>query len=225
MPTTRLLIVALACLSPSALAAQNQPKDSTTAKAPAPAPPPKAEQWVSRHSVSIGGKVVSYAATAGTLIVRDAGDTAVASIGYVAYTRPDIKDPSQRPITFAYNGGPGSSSIWLHMGALGPRRVVATDAGQTPPPPYRVVDNAYSLIDRTDLILIDPVGTGLSHALGQKKDKDFWGVDPDIESVSRFIQQYVTENNRWNSPKYLLGESDGNTRSAGIVDDLQTRDT
>jgi len=222
MPTTRLLIAALACLSPVALGAQNQPKDSGAAKTPAS--PPKSEQWVTRHSIVIGGKPVSYVATAGTLVIRDTGDTPVASIGYVAYTKPDVKDPAQRPITFAYNGGPGSSSMWLHMGALGPRRVVATDAGQTPPPPYRVVDNAYSLIDRTDLVLIDPVGTGLSRALGQKKDKDFWGVDPDIESVSRFIQQYVTENNRWNSPKYLLGESYGTTRSAGIVDYLQTRD-
>lgn len=222
MPTTRLLIAALACLSPVALGAQNQPKDSSAAKTPAPAP--KSEQWVTRHSIVIGGKPVNYVATAGTLVIRDTGDTPVASIGYVAYTKPDVKDPAQRPITFAYNGGPGSASMWLHMGALGPRRVVATDAGQTPPPPYRVVDNAYSLIDRTDLVLIDPVGTGLSHALGQKKDKDFWGVDPDIESVSRFIQQYVTENNRWNSPKYLLGESYGTTRSAGIVDYLQTRD-
>lgn len=132
MPTTRLLIAALACLSPVALGAQNQPKDSGAAKTPASAP--KSEQWVTRHSIVIGGKPVSYVATAGTLVIRDTGDTPVASIGYVAYTRPDVKDPAQRPITFAYNGGPGSSSMWLHMGALGPRRVVATDAGQTPPP-------------------------------------------------------------------------------------------
>jgi len=222
MRTIRPLLTALACVSPIALSAQNPPKDSSAAKPPAT--PPKAEQWVSRHSVVIGGKPVSYVATAGTLIVRDSGDAPAASIGYVAYTRQDAKDPAQRPITFAYNGGPGSSSVWLHMGALGPRRVIAADAGTTPPPPFRVVDNSYSLLDRTDLVLIDPVGTGLSHALGQKKDKDFWSVDPDIESVSRFIRQYVTENNRWNSPKYLLGESYGTTRSAGIVDYLQTHE-
>ena len=120
MPTTRLLIAALACLSPVALGAQNQPKDSGAAKTPAS--PPKAEQWVTRHSIVIGGKPVSYVATAGTLVIRDTGDTPVASIGYVAYTKPEVKDPAQRPITFAYNGGPGSSSMWLHMGALGPRR-------------------------------------------------------------------------------------------------------
>jgi carboxypeptidase C (cathepsin A) len=220
MPKLRLLLAALVCLLPATLVGQKPAKDTAAVKPPVP----KGEQWVTRHSIAIGGKPVSYVATAGTLIVRNPSDTAVASIGYVAYVRQDLKDPAQRPITFAYNGGPGSSSIWLHMGALGPRRVVATDAGQTPPPPYRVVDNGYSLLDRTDLVLIDPVGTGLSHALGERKDKDFWGVDPDIESVSWFIKQFVTENGRWNSPKYLLGESYGTTRSAGIVDYLQTRE-
>jgi len=222
MPMIRHILVAFACLVPASLAGQKpaQPKDSAAVK-PAPA---KGEQWVTRHSLLIGGKPVSYTATAGTLIVRNAADTAVASIGYVAYIRQDVKDPAQRPITFAYNGGPGSSSVWLHMGALGPRRVVASDGGQTPPPPYRVVDNGSSVLDRTDLVLIDPVGTGLSHAVGEKKDKDFWAVDPDIESLSWFIKQFVTENGRWNSPKYLLGESYGTTRSAGIVDYLQTRE-
>lgn len=222
MPLTRLLLAASVSLAAAPLTAQNPPKDSAATRAPVP--PPKAEQWVTRHSVMIGGKPLSYVATVGTLILRDSADAPIASVGYVAYTRADTKDPAARPITFAYNGGPGSSSIWLHMGALGPRRVVATDAGATPPPPYRVVDNASSLIDRTDLVLIDPVGTGLSRALGQKKDKDFWGVDPDIESVSAFIKRFVTENGRWSSPKYLLGESYGTTRSAGIVNHLQTEE-
>jgi carboxypeptidase C (cathepsin A) len=134
-----------------------------------------------------------------------------------------VSDAAKRPITFAYNGGPGSSSIWLHMGALGPRRVVTSDAAPTPPPPYTLVDNADSILDKTDLVMIDPVGTGVSKAVGEAKDKDFWGVDPDIESVSRFIRQYVTDNGRWNSPKFLLGESYGTTRSAGVVDYLQTK--
>ncbi|MFQ5691036.1 MAG: S10 family peptidase [Gemmatimonadota bacterium] len=185
---------------------------------------PKAEQSVTHHSVVIGGVTVRYTATAGTLILRDREDKPEASVGYVAYTRDGAKDPSARPITFAYNGGPGSSSLWLHMGALGPRRVKTTDAGPTPPPPYDLVDNEFSLIDVTDLVMIDPVGTGLSRAVGKKKDADFWGVDPDIESVSRFIEQYVDANNRWNSPKYLLGESYGTTRSAGVVDYLQSRE-
>jgi carboxypeptidase C (cathepsin A) len=183
---------------------------------------PKAEQSVTQHSVVIGGKTINYNATAGTLILRNAKDEPTAAVGYIAYTQRDAGDLSRRPITFAYNGGPGSSSIWLHMGALGPRRIVTSDAGPTPPPPYRVVDNAYSILDKTDLVMIDPVGTGLSHAVGESKDKDFWGVDPDIESISRFIEEYVTDNLRWNSPKYLLGESYGTTRSAGIVEHLQS---
>jgi carboxypeptidase C (cathepsin A) len=220
MPNLRLILAAFVCLLPVTLAGQKPPKDSAAVKPQ----PPKGEQWVTRRSIVIAGKPVSYVATAGTLVIKNGGDTAVASIGYVAYIRQDVKDAARRPITFAYNGGPGSSSIWLHMGALGPRRVIAADAAQTPPPPYRVMDNGYSLLDRTDLVMIDPVGTGLSHAVGEKKDKDFWGVDPDIESVSWFIKQFVTENGRWNSPKYLLGESYGTTRSAGIVDYLQTRE-
>jgi carboxypeptidase C (cathepsin A) len=183
---------------------------------------PKAEQSVTQHSVAIGGKTISYNATAGTLILRNAKDEPTAAVGYIAYTQRDAGDLSRRPITFAYNGGPGSSSVWLHMGALGPRRIVTSDAGPTPPPPYRVIDNAYSILDKTDLVMIDPVGTGLSHAVGEAKDKDFWGVDPDIESISRFIEEYVTDNLRWNSPKYLLGESYGTTRSAGIVEHLQS---
>jgi len=185
-----------------------------------PTEPPKAEQSVTSHSIVVGGAPVAYTATAGTFVVRNEKEEPVANVGYTAYVRRG-GDPSARPITFAYNGGPGSSSVWLHMGALGPRRVVVTDAGFTPPPPYRVVDNAESIIDRTDLVMIDPVGTGLSRAAGEAKDKDFWGTDPDIESISNFIRQWVSENGRWNSPKYLLGESYGTTRSAGIVDRLQ----
>jgi carboxypeptidase C (cathepsin A) len=186
--------------------------------------PPKAEQSVTKHSVVIAGAPVNYTATAGTLIVRNGKDAPWASIGYVAYTKNDVADPGRRPLTFAYNGGPGSSSIWLHMGVLGPRRIVTSEAAATPPPPYKVVDNGASILDRTDLVMIDPVGTGLSKAVGAAKDKDFWGVDPDIESISRFIKQYVSDNGRWNSPKYLLGESYGSTRSGGIVDVLQTRE-
>jgi carboxypeptidase C (cathepsin A) len=189
-------------------------------------PPPRAESPVTtQHSLTIGGRSITYTATAGTLLVRNEKDEPTASIGYVAYVQRaagDASEAGRRPITFAYNGGPGSSSLWLHMGALGPRRIVTTDAGSTPPAPYKVVDNVYSILDKTDLVLIDPVGTGFSHAIGEGKDKDFWGVDPDIESISRFIVRYVDDNDRWGSPKYLFGESYGTTRSAGVVDYLQT---
>jgi carboxypeptidase C (cathepsin A) len=190
----------------------------------APHEAPKPEQSATQHSIVVGGKTVNYTATAGTLILRNDKDEPTAAVGYVAYTQRDVSDLSHRPITFAYNGGPGSASLWLHMGALGPRRIVTSDAAPTPPPPYRVVDNAYSIIDKTDLVMIDPVGTGLSRAVGDHKDREFWGTDPDIESVSRFITQYVSDNLRWNSPKYLLGESYGTTRSAGVVEYLQSRE-
>jgi carboxypeptidase C (cathepsin A) len=183
---------------------------------------PKSEQSVTEHTIKIGGTVLKYKATAGTLVVRNDEDEPIASMGYVAYTKDGV-EAARRPVTFAYNGGPGSSSIWLHMGALGPRRIVTTDAGPTPPPPYNVVDNEETPLDVTDIVLIDPVGTGLSRAVGKAKDKDFWGVDQDIDSVGRFIVQYVNENGRWNSPKYLLGESYGTMRSAGLVDYLQTK--
>jgi carboxypeptidase C (cathepsin A) len=194
-----------------------------------PSGAPKSESSVTRHTLTIGGRSIQYDATAGTLLVRNEKDEPTASIGYVAYVERGGGTPGEagrRPLTFAFNGGPGSSSVWLHMGALGPRRIVtadAADAAASLPPPYSVVDNAYSVLDKTDLVLIDPVGTGFSHAVGEAKDKDFWGVDPDIESVSRFITQYVDDNHRWGSPKYLLGESYGTTRAAGVVDYLQTR--
>lgn len=184
---------------------------------------PKSEQSVTQHSLVIDGKTISYTATAGTMIVRNAKDEPAASIGYTAYTKKD-GDVQNRPITFAFNGGPGSSSIWLHIGALGPRRVVTVDAGPTPPPPYQVVDNPSSVIDRTDLVMIDPVGTGFSRAVGDSTNKDFWGVDQDIESVSRFIKEYVSANGRWRSPKFLLGESYGSTRAGGIAKYLEVRE-
>jgi len=213
--------------SPKREPARSEPGRSETPREETPnrtpTEPPKAEQSVTQHAIVIGGATVNYTATAGTFVVKNEEEEPVANIGFTAYVKRG-GDPSARPITFAYNGGPGSSSVWLHMGALGPRRIVVTDAGFTPPPPYRVVDNAESIIDRTDLVMIDPVGTGFSRAAGKTKDKDFWGTDPDIESVSNFIKQWVTENGRWNSPKYLLGESYGTTRSAGIVDRLQGRE-
>lgn len=205
--------------------ARTEPGRTETGETPkrTPTEPPKSEQSVTSHSIVVGGATINYTATAGTMVVRNEKEEPVAKIGYVAYVRRGA-DPSARPITFAYNGGPGSSSVWLHMGAVGPRRVAVTDAEFTPPPPYRVVDNAETILDRTDIVMIDPVGTGLSRAAGEAKDKDFWGTDPDIECVSNFIREYVTENGRWNSPKYLFGESYGTTRSAGIVDRLQTHD-
>jgi carboxypeptidase C (cathepsin A) len=183
---------------------------------------PKAESSVTQHHLTVGGKSFDYTATAGTLIIRDDEDKPIASLGYVAYVRHETKG-GVRPLMFAFNGGPGSSSLWLHMGVLGPKRVVVSDPGPTPAGPYRTVDNEFGVLDRSDLVMIDPVGTGLAHAVCDHKDDEFFGVDPDIESISRFIMQYVSDNNRWSSPKYLLGESYGTTRGAAIVNYLRER--
>ncbi|HPM36570.1 MAG TPA: hypothetical protein PK186_03320 [candidate division Zixibacteria bacterium] len=196
-------------------------KDTTTVNS---ATAPKAEKSVTTHKLTIGGESIPFTATAGTLIIRNDKDLPYASMGYIAYVRSNVTDISHRPITFAYNGGPGSCSVWLHMGALGGKRIVTGDTSFIPPAPYKLVDNEFSILDKTDIIMIDAIGTGFSHAVGEAKDKDFWSVDPDIESFARFIKQYITDNGRWNSPKYLLGESYGTTRSAGVVDYLQSRE-
>ncbi|MDT8449864.1 MAG: peptidase S10, partial [Wenzhouxiangellaceae bacterium] len=139
------------------------------------------------HRVTIDGNRVEYTATVGWLIMEDNGKP-VARFGYTAYTRDGDFAPGERPITFAFNGGPGSSSLWLHMGILGPQRVVVNDAGYADPPPAKRVDNEYSIIDVTDLVMVDPVGTGFSKPLGKAEGKKFWGVDQDIESVAAFIK-------------------------------------
>jgi carboxypeptidase C (cathepsin A) len=217
------LAFALGGAASFALGAEPAPGDKSADTKTAPKAEPKAEQSVTQHGLRAGTINLEYTATAGTAIVRDKDDKPVASIGYVAYTRRDAKDLTRRPVTFAFNGGPGSSSMWLHMGFLGPKRVVTPDAKAAAPAPFDVVDNAYTPLDRTDIVLIDPVGTGVSKAVGDKKDEDFWAVDPDIECIGRFIAQYLDDNHRWGSPKYLLGESYGTTRGAGIVRYLQAR--
>jgi carboxypeptidase C (cathepsin A) len=185
---------------------------------------PKEESSVTEHSIQIGGATIPYKATAGTILIKDSEGKPTASIFYVAYIRSDIKDLSHRPLAFLYNGGPGSSSVWIQMGAFGPRRVDTTNAAPTPPPPYHLVDNQDSLIGVADMVFIDPVGTGFSKAVGKAKNKDFWGIDQDVRSLAKFINIYVDRNNRWNSPKFLIGESYGTFRNAALVDYLQSHD-
>lgn len=175
---------------------------------------------VTKHSATIAGKLVNYTVIAGTIITKK-DDEPVAMFGYTAYIKDGETDLTKRPITFAYNGGPGTSSMWLHIGILGPRKVVVNDVETTPAPTYKIEDNDNSILDVTDIVFIDPVGTGISKAIGKAKNKDFWGVAQDIISVSNFIKQYITENDRWNTPRFLLGESYGTLRSAGVVDYLQ----
>jgi carboxypeptidase C (cathepsin A) len=190
---------------------------------------------VTQHTVKIGGKEIPYTVTTGTIVLREEaekkGDEAGASDGekpkatvfFIAYTRRDVKDLAKRPITFSFNGGPGSSSVWLHLGVLGPRRVVMDEVGNLPPPPYRLADNAHSLLDQTDLVFIDPVSTGYSRPVTGEKAKEFHTFKRDIESVGDFIRLYATRYRRWLSPKFLIGESYGTTRAAGLSGYLQDR--
>lgn len=189
----------------------DQPTQSTTA----PQPLLEAKSSVTRHTVKIGSETVAYRAVAGFLIVKNAEEKPAAQFGYTAYLREGIDDPAERPLLFAFNGGPGSSSIWLHLGVLGPRRVEVADADFTAPP-FQLIDNEYSILDVADVVMMDPVGTGYSRPVGEATNEDFWGVDQDIDSVSRFIKTYVSENNRWSSPKILLGESYGGMRAGGV---------
>jgi len=174
-----------------------------------------------QHSVVIDGEEIAYTAKAGTLVLKDDEGNSKASIFYVAYTKNDVEDVSHRPITFSFNGGPGSSSVWLHLGVVGPRRVLMDDEGNALPPPFKLVNNEYSLLDITDLVFIDPVSTGYSRPAPGEEAKQFHGVEQDIESVGEFIRLFTTRSKRWASPKYLIGESYGTTRAAGLSSHLQ----
>ena len=201
----------------------------------APIEPPRDEIVVTRHSTTIGGQRVEYAVSTGRIVLREelekGGDNAGesegekprASIFFIAYTREGIDDPATRPITFSFNGGPGSSSVWLHLGVLGPRRVLMDEIGDQLPPPYRLVDNEYSLLDVTDLVFVDPVSTGFSRVVPGEKARQFHGIKRDIESVGDFIRLYLSRYRRWSSPKFLVGESYGTTRAAGLSGYLQER--
>jgi len=197
-------------------------KTSTDHATPDAAVPATETATRTRHSASIGGHSFKYTATAGTLIIRDDKDQPQASVFYVAYTLDGAK-ADRRPVTFLYNGGPGSSSMWLHMGSFAPMRIETDSPEATAPAPYHLVPNSDSLLDKTDLVFIDAVGTGYSRPLGKATGKNFWGVDQDVSAFSRAIQRYVSVNQRWNSPKFLYGESYGTTRSAALVDALQDK--
>ncbi|KFZ37212.1 carboxypeptidase [Shewanella mangrovi] len=188
-----------------------------------PSVKPEAKVSVTEHSVRIDGKKIEYVATAGTMLMKNEKGEPKALFGFTAYVKKDT-DLRTRPIMFAYNGGPGSASLWLHMGILGPQRTEVIDTEFSDNGPFKRVNNEYSILDKADLVMIDPVGTGLSHAVGEAKNEDFWGTDQDIESVAAFIKQYITENKRWQSPKYILGESYGGMRTAGVAQYLVSND-
>ena len=175
---------------------------------------------ITRHSGTFGGQRISYTATAAETYLKDKDGTPKASIFSISYVK-EGRDPN-RPVTFLFNGGPGSGSVWLHMGAFGPKRVaIPSNARDDGPPPYPILDNPDSLLDVTDIVFIDPVGTGFSHALGKTDPKEYWGVTADAKSVAEFIRLWLNDNGRWNAPKYLGGESYGTTRSAAVVNELE----
>ncbi len=204
------------------------------------------ESVASEGSVTVGGQKIDYKAIAGTLVVHpkdwddaakpdeaakpedkanrgpEAGGGPEASMFYTAYFKKGAP-AAGRPIMFLYNGGPGSATVWLHMGAFGPRRVVTSDGAHTPAAPYAIVDNRYSLLDAADLVFIDAPGTGFSRIVGKDKEKAFWGVDQDAHAFEQFIIGFLSKYGRWNSPKYLFGESYGTLRSAVVVSALETR--
>jgi carboxypeptidase C (cathepsin A) len=178
-------------------------------------PQPIAQVFESKQSVTIDGKVISLNAKAGTMELRDENNKPIALFGFTAYFKENPE--KNRPIVFAYNGGPGSSSYWLHMGIMGPKRIVVDDPNYNQAAPYELVNNEFSILDVADVVMMDPVGTGLSIPIGEASGIDFWGVDQDIRSVSLFIMQFLKTHNRLNSPKYILGESYGTFRNAGVM--------
>ncbi|HZM02809.1 MAG TPA: hypothetical protein VFC44_07275 [Candidatus Saccharimonadales bacterium] len=183
----------------------------------------KDELSVTTNTVTINGVTVTYKATAGTLVIKDEEGKPHVSFFFIAYTRTDATNAAERPVTFSFNGGPGSSSVWLHLGLLGPRRVFLKEDGAMPPPPFHLVNNEYSLLDESDLVFIDPVSTGFTRAVPNEDAGKYHGVDQDLQSVGDFIRLYTTRYKRWASPKFLIGESYGTTRAAGLSGYLENR--
>ena len=202
----------------------NEKKDDKKNNVPEFTPEMPTDQAVTtQHQFTIGGQTLSYTATAGNIVLKEEDGKPKATIFYIAYTLDGVENLADRPLTFSFNGGPGSASIWLHLGVLGPRRVLMDDVGNPLPPPYKLVNNDYSLLDVTDLVFIDPVTTGYSRAVPGEKPEQYYNFDADIESVGEFIRLYTTRNRRWSSAKFLIGESYGTTRAAGLAGHLQDR--
>jgi carboxypeptidase C (cathepsin A) len=178
------------------------------------------EPVITHHSMRVDGKVLAYTATAGLMPIKDSKGDVEARIFYMAYTVDAVSPINQRPLMFSFNGGPGSASVWLHLGTLGPRRVKLTDEPTIPSPPFSLVENEATWLDRTDLVFIDPVGTGFSRAAKPELNSKFHALHGDITSVGEFIRMYLSRYDRWASPLYLIGESYGTTRAAGLAGHL-----
>jgi carboxypeptidase C (cathepsin A) len=194
-------------------------QDNKSSEKPLPAPPPV----VTKHTMTINGKPFAYTATTGYMTIKEENGKEKANIFYIAYTKDGVTDVTKRPVTYTFNGGPGSSSVWLHMGLVGPKRIVMSDKGDALPPPYQYVDNELTWLDKSDLVFIDPVTTGYSRAVVGEKPDQFHGYVEDIQVVGEFIRLYATKYQRWASPKFLAGESYGTTRATGLSGYLQDR--
>ena len=223
----------MAAPTPKGTAMPAEPEQQDTAKTEeAVVAEPADDMVTTSHAITVDGEELRYTATAGRIVLKTEGHTddkfegpqAKAEIFMVAYTA-DVseEEAARRPVTFAFNGGPGSSSVWLHLGVLGPRRVLMGDAGELAPPPYGLADNEQTLLRHSDLVFIDPVSTGYSRAVKGEKSKEFHGFGGDITSVGEVIRLWTTRNGRWMSPKYLCGESYGTTRAAALARHLQER--
>jgi carboxypeptidase C (cathepsin A) len=186
-------------------------------------PIPIAKSFITTHKGFFGGKSISYKATAKETYLKNTEGDSVASLWSVAYTKEGVSDFSKRPVTFVFNGGPGSASVWLHMGMFGPKIVKVNSDAQVDDgaAPYPIVENNQGLLDLTDLVFIDPIGTGYSRVIGKGKVKDYWGLNEDARSIAKFMRQWITESKRWNSPKYIAGESYGTTRAAAVANVLE----
>lgn len=216
----RLLISALLCLTLSALAVEKPEKPADAKKADVELKPPV----VRESEVVIGGRKIPYRVTTGKIQLKQEDGKARASIFHVSYERSDVVDKTARPVMFCFNGGPGSSAVWLHIGVLGPRILQLPGDGTTAPhPPAKLADNPHSILDQCDLVFVDPVSTGYSRTEEDVKPDEFHGLDEDIESVGDFVRRWISEHDRWASPKYLLGESYGGVRVAGLSQHLQSR--
>ncbi len=214
------------CLLPASAGGQEPAAAATQpALAPAATPTPASDPApvVTRHTVELAGRKLAYTATTGFMAMKDEEGKKKADVFFIAYTRDGEDEPAARPITFTFNGGPGSSSVWLHLGALGPKRVLMDEQGFPLPPPFRLAANEGSWLPFTDLVFIDPVLTGYSRPAPGEKKEQFHGLEEDVASVGDFIRLYTTRHRRWASPKFIAGESYGTTRAAGLAGYLQLR--
>ena len=204
----------------------DDPKPADKDKPAADKPKEKEEapaKFVKAHRLKSGGTEIAYTTTAEEILLKDGEGKSTAKFFTISYSKDGVTNPETRPITFVFNGGPGSASIWLHFGLVGPKLIdIPSDAQDPGAPPYKLRDNPSTILRATDLVFVDPVGTGYSRAAGEKKDEDFWGYDEDADSVAEFIRTFITQHNRWNSPKYILGESYGGIRTSLLIPRLQS---